>query len=332
MKIDVFAHILPKKYMDALHREFGPNPFKEIHKNLPSLYDMDCRFRVMDKFPGLMQVLTLVSPPIESVPDSKKSADLAKLANDELAELVFRNPDRFAGAAACVPMNDIDAALNEIDRALKGLGLRGIQITTPIQDKALDSPEFFPVYEKMSHYNLPIWIHPERYLDYPDYRTEKQSKYHLQLIFGWVYETSIAMARLVLSGVLDRYPELKIITHHAGAMIPFLSSRIKGCIDHTAGIRKNQTAEHLLRRPLLDYFRMFYADTALYGGTSGLTCSCDFFGADHLLFGTDMPMDSQFGERYTRDTIAAIERMTIDEAAKSRIFEENAIGLLRLPL
>lgn len=127
------------------------------------MVDLEPRFRIMDKFDGLMQVLTLSSPPVEVVDDPDKALDLAKLANDELAEIVMKHPDRFAAAIACVPMNDMDAALLEVDRAVNDLKLRGVQIFTPMNDKSLDSPEFLPLYEKMSEHNLPIWIHPQRY-------------------------------------------------------------------------------------------------------------------------------------------------------------------------
>lgn len=332
MRIDIFPHILPIKYKEALHKEIGSNPFRDIHNAIPTLFDLNYRFRVMDKFEGLMQVLTLVSPPLESVVSSKKAPDLAKLANDEMAELVFKYPDRFAAAIASLPMNNIDAALNETDRAINDLKLRGVQIYTPINDKPLDSPEFIPLYEKMSQYNLPIWIHPERSKDYPDYRTEDSSKYGMQLIFGWIYETSTAMARLVMSGILERYPELKFITHHGGAMIPFLGRRIVGCLDHIEALRVEKLEGSFLRKPKINYFKMFYTDTALYGSTAGLMCSYAFFGASHMLFGTDMPMDSQFGERYTRETIEAIEQMDIPDIDKRKIFEDNARQLLRLPV
>lgn len=331
MKIDIFPHILPAKYKEALHKEIGMGFFKSLHDSIPTLFDLDYRFRIMDKFEGLMQVLTIAAPPVENVGDSQKAVDLAKLANDEMAELVLKYPDRFVAAVACLPMNNMDAALKEVDRAINDLKFRGVQIYTPINDKPLDSPEFVPLYEKMSQYNLPIWIHPQRTRDYPDYRTEENSKYRMHLTFGWVYETSTAMARLVLSGILERYPDLKFITHHGGAMIPFLEKRIAGSLDHAEMLRGEKFKENL-RRPQIDYFKMFYADTALYGSTAGLMCSHAFFGADHLLFGTDMPFDSQLGERYTRETIESVEQMDISDLEKMKIFEDNARRLLRLPI
>ena len=137
------------------------------------------------------------------------------------------------------------------------------------------------------------------------------------------------MVRLVYSGVLESYPALKIITHHAGAMIPFFAKRVTGWIDsHDILLGRKDAGK--LRRPQVDYFKMFYADTAIYGHTSGLTCAYDFFGAEHLLFGTDMPWDNQLGLRYTRQTIESIEQMAISAAEKKMVFEDNARSLLRL--
>jgi uncharacterized protein len=332
MMIDIAAHILPKKYLDALYG-FQSSKFnlKDVIETLPSMYDLDHRFRIMDKFPGLMQVLTLSSPAVEEFSDPQKAVDFARLANDQMAELILKHPDRFVAGVACLPMNNIDAALEEIDRAVKELKFRGVQMNTPINDKPLDSPEFLPLYEKMSQYNLPIWIHPMRTVDQADYRTEKKSRYMIFHVFGWPYETAAAVTRLVFSGIPERYPKLKFITHHAGGMIPFLEERIIGAYDHAEMLRGAKYKQGLTETPIY-YFKEFYYDTAVYGNAAALMCTRAFCGPEHMLFGTDFPYDSQFGERYTRQTLEAVERMGIEDAEKRMIFEENARRLLRLPI
>jgi len=333
MKIDIFAHILPPKYKETLDKEAGSRPaaFYTTQRVLTTLFDLDLRFRIMDKFEGLMQVLTLSMPPVENFGDPQKAVDLSRRANDEMADLVQKYPDRFAAAVACLPMNDMDAALDEADRAIKDLKFRGVQIFTPTSGKPLDLPQFMPLYEKMCQYNLPIWLHPQRFASYPEYEGEEASKYNIFGMLGWPYETSVAMVRLVFSGILESYPDLKIITHHGGAMVPFFENRITGWIDsHDILLGRRDAGK--LRKPMSEYFKMFYADTAIYGHTSGLMCSYDFFGAQHLLFGTDMPWDNQLGLKYTRETIASIERMTISDTEKKMIFEDNARSLLRLPV
>jgi predicted TIM-barrel fold metal-dependent hydrolase len=333
MMIDIGAHIMPRKYFDALHELNLPRfNLKDVIATVPTMVDLDHRFRIMDKFDGLMQVLTLSSPAVEEFSDSKKSPDFARLANDSMAELVLTYPDRFAAAVACVPMNNIDAALEEIDRAVNDLKFRGIQVNTPINDKPLDAPEFMPVYEKMSQYHLPIWIHPMRTVDFADYRTEKKSKYMIFHVFGWPYETAAAMTRLVFSGVFEKYQNLTFITHHTGGMVPFLAERIIGAYDHAEMLRGAKYKQGLTRAPI-DFFKnSFYYDTAIYGNAPALMCTYAFCGAEKMLFGTDFPYDSQFGERYTRQTIEAIEQMDIDGVEKKKIFEDNARKILRLPI
>ena len=329
LKIDIYAHILPVKYKEAIDKELGPGHYKSVHAAMATMYDLDYRFRIMDKFEGLMHVLSIAGPPLEDFVNPQKAVDLARLANDEMAELVFKYPDRFAAAVAWLPMNNIDETLKEIDRCIKDLKFRGIQIYTPTMDRPPDLPEFLPIYQKMSEYNLPIWIHPTRPKNHPDYRTEKESPYRIYWHFGWPYETSSAMARLVLSGIMEKYPNLNFITHHAGGMIPFFEKRLLSGLDHTEMLQQANFKENL-RRPVLDYFKRFYADTAINGSIPALTCACAFFGADHFVFGTDWPFDSQRGERSTRQAIEAVEQMDISDAEKKMIFEDNAKRLLRL--
>jgi aminocarboxymuconate-semialdehyde decarboxylase len=274
-------------------------------------------------------VLTLGAPPVEAVSGPKEARELARIANDSIAELVAKYPDRFLAGVASLPMNDMEAALEEADRAIRDLNLKGIQICSSINGKPLDSSEFFPLYEKMASYDLPIWIHPGRGVKTPDYPDEKISKYQIWAIFGWPYETTAAMTRLIFSGVLNRYPSLKIITHHCGAMVPYFAERIDSACDMAETMK--EPVKQALTKPPLDYYRMFYNDTAVSGSRSALMCAYDFFGPEHILFGTDMPMDNEYGARQVRKTIEAIEGMDIPDRDKRLIFEENARRLLRLP-
>ncbi len=332
MKIDVYPHILPTRYKKALYESASSKFYiKNVIETLPTLYDLESRFRLMDKFEDLMHVLTLSAPPLEMIANPQDAVELSKLANDELAELVLKYPDRFATAIACLPMNNMEAALQEIDRAVNDLKFRGVQIFTPINGKPLDAPEFIPLYEKMSKYNLPIFIHPVREASYSDYISEERSRFMIFHIFGWPYETAAAVARLVFSGILEQYPNLKVITHHAGGMVPYLSERIAGAYDHAEIMRKAKYKQSLSRPPI-EYFKKFYYDTAIYGNSFGLMCAYDFCGSEHLLFGTDMPFDNQQGERYTKQTIDAIEAMNISKEDKMKIFKDNAKRLLQLPL
>lgn len=342
MLIDIYAHLIPRKYWDEVMRRVESSVLEQYVSRealgvelTRTLWNMEERFRIMDKYPDMVEVITPSGPPLELIANLDIAFDLARIYNDEMAALLDKYPDRFIGAVAYVPMNNIDAALKETERAIEDLGFRGILIHTPIYDnnpdktKPIDMPELMPIYEKMSDYDLPIWLHPKREYSMPDYTTENYSKYLIHHTFGWPYETTVAMARLVFSGIFDRFPNLKVITHHAGAMVPFLGERIVNqCEWYKVGLKAKFLDK--LARPPVEYFRKFYADTAVYANTSALACARAFFGSDHLLFGTDMPYDSLLGEKSISEVIGGIEGMEIDAIAKQMIFEGNARTLLRL--
>ena len=330
LKIDIYNHIFPTKYVEAMSKMGMMQAPAGGSGMLRTLYDLDLRFRIMDRHEGLMHVLTMCTLFEDRIIAAGKSVEAARIANDSLAELVSRYPDRFPAAVAMLSLDNIEASLHEIDRAVKELRLRGVQITTPIHDRPIDAPEYWPIYEKMEKYNLPIWIHPVREHDYADYRTENRSLYRIAGMLGWPYETSVAMVRLAMSGVLEKYPKVKFVTHHCGAMVPYFAERIVQFLDSDEARGQAIYRQSLTKSPL-EYMKMFYNDTALYGNTPGLMCAYALFGAEKLLFGTDMPFDNQLGARVTRQTIDAIDAMEISDAEKRLIYEGNARRLLRLP-
>ena len=334
MKIDIFPHIFPRPFHDRMLSlsERAAYMQKRV-REIPVLVDLDLRFRIMDQFPDYRQVLTLASPPLETFGDPKTSPELARIANDGMAELVSRHPDRFVAFAASLPMNNMDACVKEVDRAVQQLGARGVQIFSNVNGRPLDEPEFRPLFERMAAHDLPIWLHPARPSTFPDYLTEKKSRYEMWWVFGWPYETSVAMGRLVFAGLFDTHPNLKIITHHMGAMVPYFEGRVGPGLDQlgarTPDEDRSLVTHNLKRRPI-DYFRMFYADTALFGAVAPLECGLAFFGLEHVLFGTDMPFDPEKGPGFIRETIRAVEAMTIAPQDRATIYEGNARRLLKL--
>lgn len=332
-QIDISAHILPRRYFDLLQAAGQGFYIKKRVSAIPTLVDLDVRFRIMDGFPGYAQVLSLALPPIEDVAPPGKGAELAKVANDELAALVAKFPDRFPAAVAGLPLNDIDATLRELDRAVRGLGLRGVQIFTHVNGRPLDHPDLLPVFEAIAALDVPIWLHPTRGPATPDYPTETKSLYEIWHVFGWPFETTVAMTRMIFGGLFDRFPNLKVITHHLGGTVPFLESRIKGAYDQFGARTADEDYAALLRRMKMhpqEYYRMFYADTALYGSVAAVECGLVFFGAEHVLFGSDMPFDAEGGARYIRETLRTIDGITASPMDKQRILRENAKRLLRL--
>jgi predicted TIM-barrel fold metal-dependent hydrolase len=333
--IDAYAHISPPKYNEFLKNNY-PDMYRQILANSPPMYDLEERFRLMDMFEGLVQVLTVGPvPPIEEFAGPDKTPDMAKMANDEMAELTVKYRDRFPAAIALLPMNDIDAAMKETDRAIKELGFRGIYVHSNINGKPLDSPEFIPLWEKMAEYDLPIYIHPWRPDTFADYPTEETSKYMLASVFGWPYETTAAMTRIVFSGILEKYPNLKVVTHHCGGMIPYYAGRIFQHYGQMASRARGGVGGLVpgLKKTPTEYYQMFYNDTAIHGNTAALMCAYDFWGADHIVLGCDMPLgDYFFGFRSYRQTLNAIEAMDITDEEKNMILVDNAIKLLRLPI
>jgi uncharacterized protein len=334
MKIDIFPHIFPRPFHEKMVTISERASFMQKRvREIPVMIDLELRFRVMDQFPDYVQVLTLASPPLEVMGDPSTSPELARLANDGMAELVAKYPDRFVAFSASVCMNNMDECMKEIDRAINTLGAKGIQIFTNVNGRPLDDPEFRPLFEKMAQIDLPIWLHPSRAQTFPDYQTEQISKYELWWVFGWPYETSIAMARLVFAGIYDSFPDLKIITHHMGAMIPYFEGRVGPGLDQlgarTPEADKALLAHNLKGRPV-DHFRKFYGDTALFGSVGATECGLAFFGIDHCLFGTDMPFDPEKGPGFIRETIRVMESVTLAPADRQKIYEGNARRLLKL--
>jgi len=333
-KIDIFTHVYPRNFYDKL-MAVAPN-FKDMGKRsrgVPMLVDLDERFRVMDRFDGYEQVLSLPTPPLEAMANASDALDLARAANDGMAELVSRHPDRFAGFVASLPLNDPEAAVRETRRAMDDLGARGIQMFSNIQGKPISAPEFMPLYETMASYDLPIWLHPYRGAEISDYPTEDRSQFEIFWTFGWPYETSVAMARLVFAGLFDRFPALKIISHHMGAMAPYFAGRVGPGWDQLGARTSDQDLSVVLKglkkRPI-DYFRMFYADTALFGAFEATVCGLSFFGVDHVLFASDAPFDPEKGPMYIRETIAIIDRLPVSPEERERIYWRNAASLLKL--
>lgn len=332
MKIDIYTHIMGEKFRKAFDKRIGPatmlSTSRASEAGMQQRNSIEKRLEVISKFDGMVHVLTPTGHTLEKYTSPQDASYLAQVYNDELAEMVEKHPE-FIAFVACLPLNDIEACLKETERAVTQLGARGISVHTPINGRPLDMPELLPLYEMMLHYDLPIWIHPTRYVSQPDYDGEEESKYKIFHAFGWPYETSVAMCRLVCSGVLARFPNLKLITHHAGAMIPFLSGRLHmlQCPYELAGDNSGNEKEYKAGE---DYFRLFYNDTAIYGNAAGLMCAYDFFGPDRLLFGSDCPYGPGMGEEYTRLAIEAINDMDIPAKDREKIFSGNARKLLNL--
>ncbi|MEM7799190.1 MAG: amidohydrolase family protein, partial [Chloroflexota bacterium] len=223
----------------------------------------------------------------------------------------------------------------EIDHAINDLGAVGVQVFTNVNGAALDKPQFLPLFERMTAHDLPIWVHPTRAANHPDYVDEDRSWYEIWWTFGWPMETSVMMARLIYSGYFDKYPNLKVITHHMGGNTPFHAGRV-GPGNDQLGARTSDydlvgIKNKLKKRPL-DYFKLFYADTCTFGSVGAMVCGLEFFGIDQLVFASDSPFDPEKGPGYIRETIKILDNLDISDKDRQKIYQDNAVRLLKLDL
>lgn len=332
MMIDVFNHFMPKAYLDRLGDLIPGHPVLTAFPRLKTLWDVDARRALIDEFGEMQHVLSLANPPPELIGPPDRTPDLARMANDALAEVCRRHPDHFPAFIASLPMNDVEASVKEADRAVKELGARGVQVFTNVAGEPLSAAKFRPVFQCMAAHDLAVWVHPMRTAQFSDYAGEKESQNEIWFSFGWPYETTAAMTRLIYSGIFDELPALKIVSHHMGGMIPFFSGKIKLGFRQIffGGPERNPAAEDAkLKKQPVDYYKMLYADTAL-GEIAPTRCGHAFFGTGKCLFATDAPFDSEQGRGLMRNTIAAVNALEISQAEKDQIFSGNARKLLKL--
>ncbi len=328
MIIDIFTHIAPKSFLDKMV-DLGPKMGNIVNRLLAvkPLSDLDLRFKAMDAVPDYRQLICLPNPSLEELGPASAGAPLAKIANDELAELCRRHPDRFVGFAAAGHLDDVDGAIREADRAIHQLGAKGVQTYNHIAGHPLDEPRFRPFFDAMAKWDRPIWLHPTRTAAVKDYASEEKSRFEMWWCFGWPYDTSVAMARLVFDGLFDRHPDINIITHHMGGMIPFFDGRVGPGLDVLGSRTSDEDYSGILpslKRPHLEYFKKFHGDTAMFGATTGVKCGLDFFGASQVLFATDAPLGP------IKKTFDGIDGMELSPADKQAVFYGNAARLLKL--
>jgi uncharacterized protein len=333
-KIDIYNHVMPLPYLELMKQRYKDAGMVKRLSNARVLWDMDARVDMLKQWPEVQQILTLANPPPEVLCGPDDSPMAARLANDGLAEICAKYPRQFPTFAAALPMNNVPAALVEMDRAIEKLGARGVEIKTNVNGRPLDDPEFIPVFERAAnHHNVPIWMHPIRPAGFSDYVTEPKSRYEIWQVMGWPYETTAAMARMVFSGLFDRFPNLNIITHHCGGMLPYFAGRAETLWAQLGSRTTDEDYAQVLKRlskPFIDYFKMFYGDTVLSGSASALRCGLDFFGPDHIVFASDCPFDPEGGPMFIREGIRSIEDLNLPVEVTRKIYFENACRLLKL--
>jgi predicted TIM-barrel fold metal-dependent hydrolase len=314
--IDGFSHVMPKSFAEALMQV---HPTGELQKLAKHSYfgDMKNRVRVLDKYGFDKQVLTLARPSTWIGIPSEAILKMTRLGNDAVAQVAGEFPDRFI-AVGTLPV-PTEEYLSEFDRCLNDLGMAGIQILTNIDGKPLDDPLFRPFFAHANVTKTPIWIHPQLVRGW-------SQDYVLDKIFGWLYETSIALARLVFSGIMEEYPDLRIIPHHLGAMVPHFSGRIQGFYE----ARDLYPGTKLVTLPKdpLEYFRRFYGDSVVSGAVHAFECGYKFFGPEHVIMATDYPFGPQQGELWLKEMLDQINGAGLPQKEKDMILGGNLLKLI----
>ncbi len=314
MIIDFSSHIITRA---AEERLSSRENFQRLQKNFAAeSSDPEERIRVMEKYGIDMQVLTQTTPVLSGL-KAGEAAEVCRITNDAIGKICRSHPDRFIPFAV-VSLLDVKQAVCELDRAVNEWGCRGVIIGTNHNNKGVDDPENGPFYEKVCEYDIPVFLHP---MNWNAYNLVKEDPAVMRL-FGWPFDTTIALLRLIVSGTMERYPTLKIVTHHlGGGMFPFFSNRFN---------IKFEKLKKEMKKPLSESLKRVYGDTAVDGTAAALPCGHAFFGTERMLFGTDYPFSPEKGEVYLRENLAIMKDWDLPEEEKQKILGENAKKLLKL--
>lgn len=309
--IDGFAHVLPLPFAEKLVKVYDTAELREL-VILTHFSDMEHRVRILDKYRIDKQVLTLARPNIWINMPVELMSDLTRKANDSVALAARQFPDRFI-AVGTLPYPG-EEFMPEFERCISELGMAGIQVFSNISGKYLDAPEFRAFFARANETKTPIWIHPQC-------REEWSHEFILDKILGWPYDTTVALCRLVFSGLMEEFPNLKIITHHMGGMTPHFSERIKSFYDVREMFPRCNSST--LPKDPLEYFRRFYGDTVLNGSIHAFECGHKFFGTEHTVFATDYPFGPQKGETWMAGALRQLSEVNMSREEKELIFSGN---------
>ncbi|RLM88292.1 amidohydrolase [Halobellus sp. Atlit-38R] len=320
--VDGYTHILTEHFFEKLTDEFG---FQGLSGRPEFLWDVEQRKQDMADYGVGKQIITLALPTMFQGMDHDLALEITRLANDEIRRLADEHPDSFIPVAT-LPMVS-EAFLAEFDRCVGDLDMAGVQIFSNVDGRPLDDDQFWPLFEEAETTDTPLWIHPQLW-EWYDWAAE----YMEHRLFGWPFDTTLALSRLVFGGVMEAYPDLKIVSHHGGGMVPFYGRRIEMFYQQRQAYPENYPGFHenaaSLSQPAEEYFKKFYADTAVSGSTPALECADSFFNDGNVVFGTDYPFSPERGRRTVDVTIDAVERMDVDADTRADIFAGNLYDLI----
>jgi len=319
MKIDVHAHVFDRRYFEAMWRDFElersttPQGQTLMRRNgytymwyREPFFDLDHRLRVMDQQGIDMRVLSLSSPNVYDWPRARQ-VEIARLMNDATAEIVRRHADRFAGVGS-LPLADVEASLAEVER-IRELGLHGVMIGSNVAGVQVNDARFEPVWARIDALRMPVVEHP---MFPPNMQKEE---FELPLRVGFIFDTTTAAARLIYSGVFERYPNFPYIMAHTGGALLMLLQRLDN------GYRLFPDCRQHIRKPPSEYAKRLYYDTASFYAPA-LMMAHSIVGREHLLFGSDDPLIG--------DDTALVDGLPLPPADKALILGGNAARIFGL--
>jgi aminocarboxymuconate-semialdehyde decarboxylase len=332
MIIDAFTHILPALYLNKLvsldssiKKRYAS--IERMARERPLFIDVARRIGLLEKYGIDIQLVTPI-PDCNNIPVSSKETllDLCRACNDEMAKIMDEGRGRLFGAAS-VPLELLeDGGLREMERAIEVLGLKAFALQSHVKGQPLDSMHFRPFWDRVAALGVPVYVHPTNPAGWGDRPYEKE--YDMTHVFGWPFETTLTLSRLVFSGIMEQYPNLKIVSHHlGGGIIPFLFGRIE---ESYPPENQERLLGRVLSKPLKELFGRFYYDTAVGGSTAAIKCAHEVFGAENILFATDTPFGPGGGTLRLETYPSLITSMNLPEGDEKKILGENAKKLFGL--
>lgn len=313
-KIDMHCHFYPKEYVEEINK-------RKLLKvlRLPIWESAEDRIAEMDKFDIERQVLS-PSTPFVYFEDDEVNLYLAQVNNDSLADICRKHPDRFSGFIN-IPLGNVKHAIDELNRMIKSPGILGIGLGSHINGKPLTSLEFIPFFEEVNRLGIPIVIHPNHPLGIEEVREYT----HFYRSVGFLWDTTMAVGRMALSGIFERFQNIDWVLSHLGGALPFVYTSMDICQKRDTskwGISKDDMPS----KPLSEYFAKLYVDAARRLTAPILACAINLYSEEHVMFGSDIP----YAYDVVSINIPIVEGLNLPSQSKKKFFYENAKRLLNL--
>jgi predicted TIM-barrel fold metal-dependent hydrolase len=315
--IDIFSHHISRPVGQIIGKLKYYGEGKQFSYPIQN-GDPEVRLGLMDKYGVDIQALSQTTPVLLGF-GPEEASEICRLSNDDNYALCKAYPKRFVNICI-LSLLDMKSAMRELERSINELDCRGVTISTNQNGKGLDSPEYFPFYEKLVKHDLPILLHPTHFESYP--LVDMETGWRMMHTFGWPFDTTQAVWRMIFGGIIDRFPSLKIVTHHLGGMLPYFSRRTEQNF--------NRFLKDHLPRHISEYWGNIYGDTALDGTVAAFPCGYAFFGPDRMMYGTDYPFGAEAGEDFIRSNLVAIRSMNISSEDKEKILGGSAKKFLKI--